>query len=345
VTYRGEQPGGPTPVRDPIVIGPYRLEGRALLAPMAGVTDLPFRRLCRRLGAALAAGEMIAADLRLWDTAESRRRRDHTDEPEPRVVQIAGGDAEAMAEAARRNVAAGAQVIDINMGCPAKKVCSKDAGSALLRDEANVAAILAATVGAVDVPVTLKIRTGWAPDQRNAVTIARIAEDSGIRAIAVHGRTRACRFNGTAEYETIVAVKRAVRIPVIANGDIDSAAKAVAVLHATGADGVMIGRAAQGRPWIFREITALLAGRAEPPPEPGEVRDIMLGHLRDLYEFYGPEPGVRIARKHIGWYCTGRPHAQAFRGSVMQASAAEEQLELVRNYFDALEASAAAAAA
>jgi tRNA-dihydrouridine synthase B len=345
VTYRDEQRGGPTPARDPIAIGPYRLEGRAFLAPMAGVTDLPFRRLCRRLGAALAAGEMIAADLRLWDTAESRRRRDHTDEPEPRVVQIAGGDAAAMAEAARRNVDAGAQIIDINMGCPAKKVCSKDAGSALLRDEANVAAILAATVGAVDVPVTLKIRTGWAPDQRNAVSIARIAEDSGIRAIAVHGRTRACRFNGAAEYETIVAVKQAVRIPVIANGDIDSAAKAVAVLHATGADGVMIGRAAQGRPWIFREIAALLAGRAEPPPGPGEVRDIMLGHLRDLYEFYGPEPGVRIARKHIGWYCTGRPHAQAFRGSVMQASAADEQFELVRNYFDALEASAAAAAA
>ena len=256
------QPGGRTPVREPIVIGPYRLDGRAFLAPMAGVTDLPFRRLCRRLGAALAAGEMLAADLRLWDTAESRRRRDHTDEPEPRVVQIAGGDAQAMAEAARRNVAAGAQVIDINMGCPAKKVCSKDAGSALLRDEANVAAILAATVAAVDVPVTLKIRTGWAPDQRNAVSIARIAEDSGICALAVHGRTRACRFNGAAEYETIAAVKRAVRMPVIANGDIDSAAKAVAVLHATGADGVMIGRAAQGRPWIFREIAALLAGRA-----------------------------------------------------------------------------------
>ncbi len=345
MTQPVDQPGGPRPVRDPIVIGPYRLEGRAFLAPMAGVTDLPFRRLCRRLGAALAAGEMIAADLRLWDTAESRRRRDHTDEPEPRVVQIAGGDAQSMAEAARRNVAAGAQIIDINMGCPAKKVCSKDAGSALLRDEANVAAILAATVGAVDVPVTLKIRTGWAPDQRNAVSIARIAEDSGIRALAVHGRTRACRFNGTAEYETIVAVKRAVRIPVIANGDIDSAAKAVAVLQATGADGVMIGRAAQGRPWIFREIAALLAGRAELPLEPGAVRDILLGHLRDLYEFYGPEPGVRIARKHIGWYCTGRPHALAFRSSVMQATAAERQFELVRNYFDALEASAASAAA
>ena len=345
MTSRIEHPGGPLPARGPIVIGRFQLEGRALLAPMAGVTDLPFRRLCRRLGAALAAGEMLAADPRLWGTAESRRRRDHTDEPEPRVVQIAGGDAQAMAEAARRNVAAGAQVIDINMGCPARKVCNKEAGSALLRDEANVAAILAATVGAVDVPVTLKIRTGWAPDQRNAVNIARIADDCGIRAVAVHGRTRACRFDGAAEYETIIAVKQAVRIPVIANGDIDSAAKAVAVLHATGADGVMIGRAAQGRPWIFREIAALLAGRAEPAPEPGEVRDIMLGHLRDLYEFYGPEPGVRIARKHIGWYCTGRPQAQAFRISVMQASTAAEQFEQVRHYFDALEQSAAAAAA
>jgi tRNA-dihydrouridine synthase B len=331
--------------REPIIIGPYRLHGRAFLAPMAGVTDLPFRRLCRRLGAALAAGEMIAADPRLWDTAESQRRRDHTDEPEPRVVQIAGGDAQSMAEAARRNVDAGAQVIDINMGCPAKKVCNKDAGSALLRDETSVAAILEATVRAVAVPVTLKIRTGWAPDQRNAVSIARIAEDKGVRAIAVHGRTRACRFNGTAEYETIIAVKRAVRIPVIANGDIDSASKAVAVLHATGADGIMVGRAAQGRPWIFREIEAQLAGLALPPPDAREVRDIMLGHLRDLYEFYGPEPGVRIARKHIGWYCTGRPHAQAFRAAVMQATAADEQYRLAGEYFDALEASAAAAAA
>ena len=329
----------------PIVIGPYRLEGHALLAPMAGVTDLPFRRLCRRLGAALAAGEMLAADPRLWDTAESQRRRDHTDEPEPRVVQIAGGDAATMAEAARRNADAGAQVIDINMGCPAKKVCNKDAGSALLRDEGQVAAILAATVRAVDVPVTLKIRTGWAPDQRNAVNIARVAEQSGIRALAVHGRTRACRFNGEAEYDTIAAVKQSVRIPVFANGDIDSPAKAVAVLRATGADGVMIGRAAQGRPWIFAEVGALLAGRCATPPSLPEVRDIMLAHLRDLYEFYGPEPGVRIARKHIGWYCSGRPHAQAFRQSVMQAASVEAQLAQVQDYFDALEDSAAATAA
>jgi tRNA-dihydrouridine synthase B len=342
----------PTPARGtavsalaPIVIGPHRLQGHALLAPMAGVTDLPFRRLCRRLGAALAAGEMISADPRLWDTAESRRRRDHTDEPEPRVVQIAGGDPEFMADAARRNADAGAQVIDINMGCPAKKVCNKDAGSALLRDEGNVAAILEATVKAVDVPVTLKIRTGWAPDQRNAVNIARIAEQAGVQALAVHGRTRACRFDGTVEYATIAAVKQSVRIPVFANGDIDSPAKAIAVLRATGADGIMIGRAAQGRPWIFSEIDALLAGRQLPPPATAEVRDIMLTHLRDLYEFYGAESGVKIARKHIGWYCAGRPQAQAFRQSVMQAVSVSAQLSQVQDYFDALEAAGAAVAA
>ncbi len=338
----------PTPwiLPAPIVIGPYRLDGHALLAPMAGVTDLPFRRLCRRLGAALAAGEMLSADPRLWDTAESRRRRDHAGEPEPRVVQIAGGDPAAMADAARRNVEAGAQIIDVNMGCPAKKVCNKDAGSSLLRDERLVGAILDATVRAVDVPVTLKIRTGWAPDQRNAVRIAQLAESCGVRAVAVHGRTRACRFGGEAEYETLAAVKRAVRIPVFANGDIDSPGKALEVLRTTGADGVMIGRAAQGRPWIFREIATLLAGNpASPPPPAADVRDIMLGHLRDLYEFYGDEPGVRIARKHIGWYCSGRPHAQAFRQSVMQAADTQSQLALVRDFFDAPAVPMAAAAA
>lgn len=319
-----------------IRIGPYPLAGRALLAPMAGVTDLPFRRLCRRLGAALAAGEMLSADPRLWDTRESRRRRDHAGEPEPRVVQIAGGDPESMADAARRNVDAGAQIVDVNMGCPARKVCHKDAGSALLRDEALVAAILRATVAAVDVPVTLKIRTGWDLATRNAVTVARIAEDSGIQALAVHGRTRACRFEGSAEYATVAQVKQAVRIPVFANGDIDSPAKAVRVLAATGADGVMIGRAAQGRPWIFREVEALLAGRPAAAPAPAEVRDIMLAHLRDLYDFYGAGPGARIARKHIGWYCAERPQAEAFRRSVMQVASAEVQLAMVRDYFDAL---------
>jgi tRNA-dihydrouridine synthase B len=329
-----------------ITIGPYRLTGRAFLAPMAGVTDLPFRRLCRKLGAALAAGEMLSADARLWDTRKSRLRRDHTDEPGPRVVQIAGGDPQMMADAARRNVDAGAEIIDINMGCPAKKVCNKDAGSALLRDEALVAAIVEATVSAVAVPVTLKIRTGWHPDSRNGINVARIAEGAGIRALAVHGRTRACRFEGEAEYSTIAAIKQAVTIPVIANGDIDSAAKAARVLAETGADGVMIGRAAQGRPWIFREIEAALAGEPAPAePDHAEVRDIMAAHLRDLYDFYGPEAGVRIARKHIGWYCRERPQAQAFRQSVMQVDSAEGQLARVREYFDALEAAPAAAAA
>jgi len=329
-----------------ITIGPHRLTGRALLAPMAGVTDLPFRRLCRQLGAALAAGEMLSADARLWDTRKSRLRRDHSGEPGPRVVQIAGGDPRMMADAARRNVDAGAEIIDINMGCPAKKVCNKDAGSALLRDESLVATILEATVRAVDVPVTLKIRTGWHPESRNGVSVARLAEAAGIRALAVHGRTRACRFEGYAEYATIAEIKQAVRIPVIANGDIDSAAKAARVVAETGVDGVMVGRAAQGRPWIFREIEAALAGHAVPAePGPAEVRDIMKAHLRDLYDFYGPEAGVKIARKHIGWYCRERPQVQAFRQSVMQVESAEGQLARVREYFDALEALPAAAAA
>ena len=334
----------PSPGVETLQVGPYRLQGRAVLAPMAGVTDLPFRRLCRSLGASLAAGEMLSADPRLWDTALSRRRRDHTDETEPRVVQIAGGDAESMADAARRSVDAGAQVVDINMGCPAKKVCNKDAGSALLRDETTVAAILDATVRAVAVPVTLKIRTGWSPERRNAVAIARIAEAAGVQAVAVHGRTRACRFNGVAEYATVAAVKQAVAIPVFVNGDIDTPQKAVAVLRATGADGVMIGRAAQGRPWIFAEIAALLAGRDAVPPTSANVRDIMVTHLRGLYEFYGHEPGVRIARKHIAWYCTGRPQSQAFRESVMQMTTAEAQCRRVQEYFDALECAAVAAA-
>jgi len=319
-----------------IEIGRYRLDGRAFLAPMAGVTDLPFRRLCRRMGAALAAGEMLSADPRLWDTTLSRRRRDHSGEPGPRVVQIAGGDPQAMADAARRNADAGAEIIDINMGCPAKRVCNKEAGSALLRDEPLVAAILEATVGAVDVPVTLKIRTGWHPSARNGVTVARIAEQAGIRALAVHGRTRACRYEGEAEYDTIAAIKQAVRIPVIANGDIDSAEKALRVIASTGADGVMVGRAAQGRPWIFREIEAALAGSTAPAePTAAELRDILCAHLRDLYDFYGPEAGVRIARKHIGWYCRERPQALAFRQSVMQVESAEGQLARVREFFDA----------
>ena len=326
-----------------IAIGPYRLGGRSFLAPMAGVTDLPFRKLCRRLGAALAAGEMLSADPRLWATKESSRRRDHSGEAEPRVVQIAGGDPGQMADAARRNVDAGAQIIDINMGCPAKKVCNRDAGSALLRDEALVAAILDATVRAAGVPVTLKIRTGWCRERRNGVDIARIAESAGVQALAVHGRSRACRFEGQAEYDTIAAIKQAVRIPVIANGDIDSGSKAAEVMRNTGVDGVMIGRAAQGRPWIFREIEARLAGNPAPPePSAADTRDIIALHLRDLYAFYGVEAGVRIARKHIGWYCRERPHALAFRQSIMQVDSAERQLDAVRAFFDAQQEAEAA---
>ena len=326
-------------------IGPYRLAGRVLLAPMAGVTDLPFRRLCRRMGASLAAGEMLVADDRLWNTDLSRRRRDHTGEPEPRVVQIAGGDPDSMAEAARRNADAGAQIIDINMGCPAKKVCNRDAGSALLRDESLVARILAAVVAAVNVPVTLKIRTGWDRETRNAVRVARIAEDSGVVALALHGRTRACRFEGHAEHTTIAEVKQRVRIPLFANGDIDTPDKAQSVIDATGVDGVMIGRAAQGRPWIFREIEARLAANPVPPtPRAAEVGAIMRAHLRDLYAFYGEAAGVRIARKHIGWYCRDHAGAGDFRQSVMQVLSASAQLELVQAYFDALDETTAAAA-
>jgi tRNA-dihydrouridine synthase B len=325
-------------------IGPYALTGRVLAAPMAGVTDLPFRRLCRRFGAALAAGEMMSADPRLWDSRKSRLRRIHEDEPEPRTVQIAGSDPRQMAEAARRNVEAGAQIIDLNMGCPAKKVCNRAAGSALLRDESLVEAILRAVVEELRgdrVPVTLKMRTGWSAQQRNGVTIARIAEDAGIAALAVHGRTRECRFAGAVEYATIAAIKSTVRIPVFANGDIDGVASARRVLAQTGADGVMIGRAALGRPWIFREIDAALreeepcANAAQSAPATlaaGELRDTMLTHLRELYAFYGDEAGVRIARKHIDWYCRERAGSAAFRQAVMAADSAERQFAMVEEH-------------
>jgi tRNA-dihydrouridine synthase B len=319
-------------------IGPYTLINNLALAPMAGVTDLPFRLLCRRMGAGIAAGEMLTSDVRLWHTEKSRRRMDHTGESEPRVVQIAGGDAQMMSEAARRNVDAGAQIIDINMGCPAKKVCNKAAGSALMRDETLVRGILEEVVGAVTVPVTLKMRTGWDAANKNAVTIARMAEDIGVQALAIHGRTRACMYQGAAEYETIRAIKLAVSIPVFANGDIDSPHKAKLVLEQTGADGLMIGRSAQGRPWIFREIAAYLQhGRELPAPSSAEVRDIMLAHLRDLHAFYGEEAGVRVARKHIDWYAKGHPAGHALRPAVMQANDALTQLECAREYFDALD--------
>jgi tRNA-dihydrouridine synthase B len=318
-------------------IGSYRIENALALAPMAGVTDLPFRRLCRQFGAGIAASEMLTADTRHWHTDKSRRRMDLSGEPEPRVVQIAGGDATMMATAARLNADAGAQIIDINMGCPAKKVCNRAAGSALLRDEALVAQILAAVVRAVAVPVTLKIRTGWSPEERNAVRIARIAEDCGVQALAVHGRTRTCRFDGVAEYETVTAVKSRVSIPVFVNGDIDSPRKAKLVLEKTRADGVMIGRSAQGRPWLFRQIAGFLVdGSCLDEPSAREVRDIMRAHLRNLYAFYGEEVGVRVARKHISWYTNGRAGDEAFRREVMQAQCATSQSQLVDAYLDTL---------
>jgi len=318
-------------------IGPYRIEPNVVLAPMAGVTDKPFRQLCKRLGAGLAMSEMTISDPRFWRTEKSLRRMDHDGEPAPVGVQIAGIEPAMLADAARYNVDHGAQIIDINMGCPAKKVCNAWAGSALMQDEALVARILDAVVRAVEVPVTLKIRTGWCAQHRNAPTIARIAQDAGIAALAVHGRTRDQHYTGSAEYDTIAAIKAALSIPVLANGDIDSPEKALAVLRHTGCDAVMVGRAAQGRPWLFREIAHFLAtGEHLPPPTLVEVRDILLGHLEALHAFYGEASGVRIARKHLGWYAKDRPENAAFRGVVNRAETAEAQLALTRDYFDAL---------
>jgi tRNA-dihydrouridine synthase B len=323
-------------------IGSHVIDPPLILAPMAGVTDKPFRLLCKRLGAGYAVSEMTSSDPRLWKTRKSLHRMDHRDEPAPIGVQIAGADPQALAQAARHSVEHGAQIVDINMGCPAKKVCSAWAGSALLQDETLVARILASVVGAVDVPVTLKIRTGWNRDNNNGVAIARIAEDAGVRALAVHGRTRDMLYTGEAEYDTIAAIKQAVRIPVVANGDVDSAHKARAVLDKTGADALMIGRAAQGRPWIFREIAHFLAtGKLAPQPPLGEIRAILLGHVHALHEFYGEQAGVRIARKHLSWYAKDRPENAAFRQVVNRAESAPEQLAHASDYFDALEAGAA----
>lgn len=318
-------------------IGPYLIDPAVVLAPMAGVTDKPFRLLCKQLGAGLAASEMTSADPSLWQTRKSLKRMDHVGEPDPISVQIAGYDPGMLAQAARFNVANGAQIIDINMGCPAKKVCNVWSGSALLQDEPLVARIVKAVVDAVDVPVTLKIRTGWDHQNRNALNIARIAEDAGIAALAVHGRTRADKYLGEAEYDTIAAVKAAIRIPVMANGDVTTPQQARRVLDVTGADAVMVGRGAQGRPWIFREIAHYLAtGELLPEPEPAEVAAILLGHLQQLYAFYGEPSGVRIARKHLGWYAKDRPENAAFRQVVNRAESASEQLRLTRNYFAAL---------
>ncbi|WP_350016702.1 tRNA dihydrouridine synthase DusB [Rhodanobacter sp. IGA1.0] len=320
-------------------IGPYLIDPPVVLAPMAGVTDKPFRLLCKRLGAGLAVSEMTNADPRLWHTRKSLRRMDHEGEPEPVSVQIAGYDPAMLAEAARFNVANGAQIIDINMGCPAKKVCNVWSGSALLQDEPLVARIVKAVVDAVEVPVTLKIRTGWDRQNRNALNIARIAQDNGIAALAVHGRTRADKYEGEAEYATIAAVKAAVRIPVLANGDVNTPQQARHVLDVTGADALMIGRGAQGRPWIFREVAHYLAtGELLAEPEPAEVGTILLGHLEQLYAFYGEQAGVRIARKHLGWYAKDRPENAAFRQVVNRAETVHEQLRLTRDYFAALAA-------
>ena len=325
-------------------IGPYLLPSRVVLAPMAGVTDRPFRILCRSLGAGLAASEMITSDQRLWHTPKSRQRMNHDGEPEPRVVQLTGADPDALAQAARANVALGAQIIDLNMGCPAKKVCGRSCGSALLSDEPLVTRILDAVVRAVEVPVTLKIRTGWDSEHRNGVNIARIAEGCGVAALAVHGRTRADFYAGTAEYHTIRDIKARVRIPVLANGDIDTPQKAREVLDFTGADGVMIGRASHGAPWIFRAVNAHVHDTIETPAlQRAELRDIILRHLDSLYSFYGEASGVRIARKHLGWYCGQLlGHPAQVRQELMGAADTAAQFAHAVKHFDDWASQAAA---
>jgi len=318
-------------------IGPYKLRNSLVLAPMAGVTDRPFRQLCKKLGAGLAVSEMVSANSALWGSKQTLRRMDHRGEAEPRVVQIAGADPGSMADAARFNVERGAQIIDINMGCPAKKVCNVMAGSALLQQEGLVARILDAVVAAVDVPVTLKIRTGWDPQNRNALAIAKLAEQAGIQSLAVHGRTRACGYSGEAEYDSIRLVKQETGLPVIANGDIDSPQKAKQVLEYTGADAVMIGRAAQGRPWIFREVEHfLLTGELLQAPGVEEIRTIMIEHLNNLTAFYGEYTGVRVARKHIAWYSKRQPGGAAFRASINRVESLDEQLRKTHAFFDQL---------
>ncbi len=318
-------------------IGRHKLANRLIAAPMAGITDRPFRQLCKRLGAGMAVSEMVTANSALARTAKTRRRSDHSGEVQPISVQIAGGEPKMMAEAARRNVDLGAEIIDINMGCPAKKVCHLSAGSALLRDEALVGKILDAVARAVDAPVTLKIRTGWDAQCRNAVRIARMAETAGIQAIAIHGRTRADFFNGAAEYATIAEVKSRVGIPVIVNGDIDSPRKAKQALEQTGADAVMIGRAAQGRPWIFREVGFYLQnGRETGPPCLEEVRMLLVEHVHDLYVFYGEYTGVRVARKHIGWYTRTLDGGEQFRRRMNTLESAKQQTSAIQMFFDNL---------
>ena len=318
-------------------IGPYQLKNNLIVAPMAGVTDRPFRQLCKQLGAGMAVSEMVASNSLLWGSAKTQRRANHEGEVDPISVQIAGADPAMMAEAAKHNVDNGAQIIDINMGCPAKKICNVMAGSALLQNEALVVQILEAVVGAVSVPVTLKIRTGWDRDHKNALAILNIAEASGIQALAIHGRTRACAYTGNAEYDTIAALKVRARIPIIANGDIITPEKAKFVLDYTGADAVMIGRAAQGRPWIFREIAHFLAtGQHLPEPEVVEIHRVLLAHLADLYGFYGEYSGVRMARKHISWYTKGLTGSASFRHRMNQLETTQEQVDAVNAFFTQL---------
>jgi tRNA-dihydrouridine synthase B len=316
-------------------IGPHLLESPVIAAPMAGVTDQPFRNLCRKLGAALAVSEMVTSNTKLWKSKKTQFRLNHIGEDAPRAVQIAGTDPSQMAEAAKLNADLGAEIIDINMGCPAKKVCKAAAGSALLRDEQLVASILNSVVTSVDIPVTLKIRTGWSEESKNAIQIAKIAEEHGIQALTIHGRTRNDFFNGAAEYETIAEVKSAIKIPIIANGDIDSPKKAFQVLKFTHADAVMIGRAAQGSPWIFREIAHYLRTKEEmPPPTIDERKNILLEHLGELYNFYGEERAVRLARKHVSWYLGDLPGSREFRSVFNALESGKTQVNAIIEFLD-----------
>ncbi|HXC39418.1 MAG TPA: tRNA dihydrouridine synthase DusB [Burkholderiales bacterium] len=320
-------------------IGTHVLRNNLFVAPMAGVTDRPFRQLCKQFGAGLAVSEMVASNSLLWGSEKTLRRANHEGEVSPISVQIAGADPAMMADAARFNVDKGAQIIDINMGCPAKKVCNAMAGSSLLRDEPLVGRILEAVVKAVDVPVTLKFRTGWDKANRNAVTVAKIAADAGIQLLSIHGRTRACGYSGDAEYDTIREVKSRTRLPVIANGDITTPEKARDVLAHTGADGLMIGRAAQGRPWIFREIEHFLAtGEKLPDPLVSEIHAVLIAHLHDLHAFYGADRGVRVARKHISWYTKGLAGSASFRHRMNTLDSCETQIEAVNRFFAELAA-------
>lgn len=316
-------------------IGPYQLDNNLCLAPMAGVTDWPFRLLCREMSAGLVVSEMLSANPELWQTKKSLQRSTHKDEAYPRSVQIAGGDPKILAEAAKYNVDLGAQIIDINMGCPAKKVCKVDAGSALLKDEKLVANILEAVVNGVNVPVTLKIRTGWCPKTKNALTIANIAENAGISALTIHGRTREDKYKGEAEYDTIKHIKENANIPIIANGDINTPEKAKFVLEHTKADGIMIGRAAQGRPWIFREVEHYLnTGKRLPEPSFQDIGTMMLNHLNNIYDLYGTHVGVWIARKHVGWYLSNQSQLSQHRKTFNKIATTQEQLEKIQQLFN-----------